>query len=132
MSDEAPTRPRTPKTGICQLLLHVKTLLTTIHYRPMTQDEIVEATGLSSGTVSRWLNRLHVKPSLVYIHHYRKTGKRGNPPAVWSAGFNREDAEKPLPLRQGEAQRLWRSKQRRQEGVAVTSPAPGVIRHELL
>jgi DNA-binding MarR family transcriptional regulator len=115
------------KTNTYATLVGLKTLLTAIEKKPMTQPEIIELTGLQNSTVSRWLARLHIKPALVYIESYRRTGSRGQWAKVWSAGFNKEDAVKPEPLTSSQYNKRWRNKQIAKP--IITNPKPGVIRH---
>jgi len=115
------------KTNTYLTLISLKTLLTTIEKKPMTQPEIMEVTGLCNSTVSRWLARLHQKPSIVYIHSYRRVGARGNWSKVWSAGFHGTDAVRPSPLGTGEYQKRWRNKKLTKP--LITHPEEGVIRY---
>jgi len=126
-SPEQTKRPPKAKTNTYLTLICIKKLLIELERKPRTQPEIVRDLGLCGSTVSRWLNRLHVKPGLVYIHSWTRTGTRGCPSAVWGAGFNCFDAPRPAPLRPGVAQKLWRA--RKAAGIQLTSPQPGVIRH---
>jgi len=115
------------KTNTYLTLISLKILLTAIENKPMTQPEIMEVTGLANSTISRWLMKLHTRPSLVYIHSYRRVGTRGNWSKVWSAGFHGTDAVKPKPLKAGEYQKRWRNKKLIKP--IITQPEEGVIRH---
>lgn len=108
-------------------LFSIKQLLIMLEAKPMTQLEIIEATGLCNSTVSRWLAQFYRKPRLVYIHSYRRVGTRGCYSKVWSAGFHCEDAVKPKPLTSAQASKRWRIQQKRTE--RVSHPQPGVTRH---
>ena len=115
------------KTNTYLTLISLKILLTTIEKKPMTQPEIMEITGLANSTVSRWLQKLHTRPSLVYIHSYRRVGTRGNWSKVWAAGFHGTDAIKPKPMEAGQYQKRWRNKKLTKP--IITIPEQGVIRH---
>ena len=108
-------------------LFSIKLLLTLLEAKPMTQLEIIEATGLCNSTVSRWLQQLYRKPRLVYIHSYRRVGTRGCYSKVWSAGFHCEDAVKPPPMTNAQAVKRWRNRKIRES--RVSHPQPGVTRH---
>lgn len=108
-------------------LFSFKLLLIELEAKPMTQLEIIEATGLCNSTVSRWLQQLYRKPRLVYIHSYRRVGTRGCWSKVWSAGFHKEDALRPPPMTNAQAVKRWRNRKIRED--RVSHPQPGVTRH---
>jgi len=115
------------KTNTFLTLVSVKNLLRIINDKPMTQPEIIEATGLCNSTVSRWLRILHNKPNLVYIESWRRVGSRGNWSAVWSSGFYLTDALKPPPLTNSQYNKRWRAKNAKE--ARISKPIEGVIRH---
>lgn len=90
-------------------LLAMKDLLVQLHKRPLSKTQLREVTGLSNSTISRWMARLHTKPNLVYIESYRK-GRRGNPTAIWAAGYMMTDAVRPRALTPTEYSRTYRAK----------------------
>jgi hypothetical protein len=114
----------TRKTNTLQNVAVLKVLLNAIAIRPRTQPEIIELTGLSNSTVSRWLRFLHVHTkgsrNLVYISEWKRTGERGNWSACWSLGYDMPDAIKPKPLTMSEYNKRWRKKQAKQPTVTVT------------
>jgi hypothetical protein len=115
------------KTNTFLTLISVKHLLRAIKDKPMTQPEIIEATGLCNSTVSRWLRVLHTRPNLVYIESWRRVGSRGNWSAVWSAGFYCQDALKPAPLTNAQYTKRWRTNNAKK--ARISTPSQGVIRH---
>jgi hypothetical protein len=92
-------------------LTAIKTLLTQIAKRPMSQPEIIEATGLANSTVSKYLKVLHTSPNLVYIDHWTRRNMRGNWQAKWALGYMLSDAPRPKPMTTAQYCARYRAKQ---------------------
>ena len=120
------------KTNTLQNVSLLKVLLNCIALRARTQPEIIEITGLSNSTVSRWLRFLHVcskdSKNIVYIEEWKRVGKRGNWSACWKLGYGMADTPKPKPLTSSQYNRLWREKNIRDSlGRKITQTETGTI-----
>lgn len=102
------------KTNTLQNVAILKILLNAIALRPLSQYQIIELTGLSNSTVSRWLRYLNVSTkeskNLVYIADW-KSGARGNPTALWMLGYEMPNKPRPKPKTSTEYSRAWQAKQ---------------------
>lgn len=80
-------------------LLPIKILLTELERKACTADQLAAVTGLNLLTVYRYLRFFHKRPNLVFVEDWIKyENKRGNPTALWRAGYMMPDTPKPLPL----------------------------------
>lgn len=112
-----------PQTTTYQAVSVLKVLLNAIAYRPLSQYEIIEKTGLCNSTVSRWLRFLNASSkdtkNLVYIAEWKK-GKAGNPTALWMMGFDMPNAPRPKPLTAAQYCKNWRIKKETQAEIQRT------------
>lgn len=110
-------------------LLSFKHILNLLHKKPLNLYELEELTGLANNTVNRWIRLLHSNypHNLIYIHHYDRTGSRGNWTRYWAVGIGFQDAPKPKPLTNSEYNKRWRHRKARES--RISSPQQGVICH---
>lgn len=106
-----------PKYGAS---LHARTfcaMLRMLHDGDVSKQRLSEELGLASGTVVKWMKLLGAddpkRPGrLVYVSGWDRPGSRGNHTALWSYGFECQDAPKPRPLTQTEHVRNYRARKR--------------------
>ena len=88
-----------------------------LNRKPVTQAELVEATGLQPGTVSRWLRILR-RRHLIYVYGWYRKGTVGHWAAMWAWGYMVEDALKPKAQSQAQYSRNYRIKKTVRENTA--------------
>jgi transcription initiation factor TFIIIB Brf1 subunit/transcription initiation factor TFIIB len=113
-----PQIQRKPNTFANAAIL--KLICTSLSDKQLTQTELIEITGLTNSTVSKWLALFHRAPNCVYIADWRRTGERGNWSAVWAWGYKEFDKPKPKPLTSAEYNKRWRAKKAKERKITLT------------
>lgn len=84
-----------------------------------TKDQLAEKTGLVIGTVTKWMKMLE-RRKLIYIVGYLK-GPVGQPAAIWTWGFEVENAPRPAALTQAQYTARYRDRKRGNFGLGKQS-----------
>jgi hypothetical protein len=90
-------------------------MLRMLHDGDVSKTKIREELGIATGTEVKWLKLLgsdnpKMPGRLVYISGWSRTGTRGNYAALWSYGFEMQDAPKPKALTHTQHSRKRRAK----------------------
>lgn len=75
-----------------------------------TKAQLTEKTGIVIGTTTKWMKMLE-RRKLIYICDWL-VGPVGQPAAVWTWGFEVENAPRPKPMTQAQYSDRYRNKKR--------------------
>lgn len=85
-----------------------------------TKDQLAETTGLTIGTVTRWM-RLLEKRELVYVIKWWRAGTVGQWAAKWTWGYRVESAPKPKAQTQSQYNQNSRIRKKMRKSKAVST-----------